>query len=132
MTYLLWLRYVFNFCLVVNNKHWKNLCQTGVALEGQIHWAKKSITYFFFSFNFERKKWPFSMHILYEKSHWVFSVYTLFLYPECTLILKVYLMCQLTTCWCLWYLTKSLMQIIFWPIFIKCDLKKISSSSTKL
>ena len=46
----------------------ENLCQTGVALEGQIHWAKKSITYFF-SFNFERKKWPFSMHILYEKSH---------------------------------------------------------------
>ena len=47
----------------------ENLCQTGVALEGQIHWAKKSITYFFFSFNFERKKWPFSMHILYKKSH---------------------------------------------------------------
>ena len=32
----------------------ENLCQTGVALEGQIHWAKKSITYFFHSILRER------------------------------------------------------------------------------
>ena len=63
----------------------ENLCQTGVALEGQYIGQKSIIFSLFFLFNFERKTYGLFLCI--------FCITLFLLYPECIFFLKVHLMC---------------------------------------